>query len=152
MRLCISQASGRSSQTTRTSIALAVFGMVAMLAVPSTGSAQAVTGTLLGNVTDASGAAVPGATVTATETQTNISRTAVSNEAGYYIFSSLQNGIYSVETELQGFSKVIRENVRVDVNTTMRVDLTLELGQVTEAVTVTPRRRCSRRTGPTPAA
>ena len=81
-------------------------------------------------------AAVPGATVTATETQTNISRTAVTNEAGNYIFSSLRNGTYSVEAELQGFRKVMRQNVRVDVNTTMRVDLTLELGQMNEAVTV----------------
>ena len=63
--------------------------------VPSLASAQAVTGTLLGNVTDSSGAAVPGATVTATEDQTNVSRTAVTNETGYYIFSSLQNGTYT---------------------------------------------------------
>jgi Carboxypeptidase regulatory-like domain len=140
MRLSVSHAFGRLSQASNTSAALPVYGMVAMLvgmlAVPSLVSAQAVTGTLLGNVTDASGAAVPGATVTATETQTNSSRTAVSNEAGNYIFSSLRNGTYSVGAELQGFRKVIRQNVRVDVNTTMRVDLTLELGQVTEAVTV----------------
>ena len=140
MRLSVCLTSGRQSQTTNTPGALLVCGLVAMLvsmlAVPSTVSAQAVTGTLLGNVTDASGAAVPGATVTATETQTNISRTAVSNEAGNYIFSSLKNGTYSVEAELAGFRKVLRQNVRVDVNTTMRVDLKLELGQVTEAVTV----------------
>jgi hypothetical protein len=110
--------------------------LVSLLAIPSAASAQAVTGTLLGNVTDATGASVPGATVTAIETQTNISRTAVTNEAGNYIFSSLKNGTYSVEAELQGFRKVIRQNVRVDVNTTMRVDLKLELGQLTEAVTV----------------
>ena len=110
--------------------------LVGMFPVPSTVYAQAVTGTLLGNVTDSSGGAVPGATVTATETQTNSSRTAVSNEAGHYIFSSLRNGTYTVEAELQGFRKVIRQNVRVDVNTTMRVDLSLELGQVTESVTV----------------
>ena len=140
MRLSVSPASGRLSRTTNTACALVVCGMAAMLvgllAIPSTVGAQAVTGTLLGNVTDASGAAVPGATVTAIETQTNISRTAVSNEAGNYIFSSLKNGTYSVEAELQGFRKVIRQNVRVDVNTTMRVDLKLELGQLTEAVTV----------------
>jgi hypothetical protein len=103
---------------------------------PSAASAQAVTGTLLGNVTDASGATVPGATVTATETQTNISRSTVSNESGYYIFPSIQNGTYSVSAELQGFKKVVRQNVKVDVNTTMRADLKLEVGQLTEAVTV----------------
>jgi hypothetical protein len=107
-----------------------------LLTSPTTASAQAVTGTLLGNVTDSSGAAVPGATVTATEQQTNISRTTVSNDAGYYIFSSLQNGTYSVDAELQGFKKFVRPNVKVDVNTTIRVDLKLEVGQMTESVTV----------------
>jgi Carboxypeptidase regulatory-like domain len=107
-----------------------------LLVIPTAVHAQAVTGTLLGNIVDSSGGAVPGATVTATEVQTNVARTVVSNESGHYIFSSLRNGTYTVQAEIQGFRKVIRENVRVDVNTTMRVDLTLELGQVTEAVTV----------------
>ena len=140
MRLSASLASGRHPHTSNTPVALLMCALVAMLvgtfAVPSTVYAQAVTGTLLGNVTDSSGAAVPGATVTATEVQTNIARTAVSNETGHYIFSSLKNGTYTVEAELQGFRKIVRQNVRVDVNTTMRVDLTLELGQLTETVTV----------------
>jgi hypothetical protein len=106
------------------------------LIVPSQANGQAVTGTLLGNVTDTSGAAVPGATVTARETQTNVSRTATTNETGYYIFSSLQNGTYAVEAELQGFKKVLREGVRVEVNTTVRVDLKLEVGQLNETVEV----------------
>src|SRR3954447_5226149 len=108
----------------------------AALIVPATAHAQAVTGTLLGNVTDSSGGAVPGATVVATETRTNISRTTVTNEAGYYIFPSLQNGTYAVDAELQGFKKIVHENVKVDVNSTIRVDLKLEVGQMTEAVTV----------------
>src|SRR5918995_5083640 len=108
----------------------------ALLALPTRAAAQAVTGTLLGNVTDASGAAVPGATVTATEVETNVSRSAVTNESGYYIFTSLLNGRYSVSAEIQGFKKTVRQNVKVDVNTTIRVDLSLEVGAVTEAVTV----------------
>src|SRR3954447_22732104 len=108
----------------------------AALIVPATAHAQAVTGTLLGNVTDSSGGAVPGATVVATETRTNISRSTTTNEAGYYIFSSLQNGTYAVDAELQGFKKIVHENVKVDVNSTIRVDLKLEVGQMTEAVTV----------------
>ena len=108
----------------------------AALIVPSHASAQAVTGTLLGNVTDSSGAGVPGATVTVTEVQTSISRSAVSNDAGYFIFTSLQNGTYSVDAELTGFKKSVRQNVKVDVNTTIRVDMKLEVGQLTEAVTV----------------
>ena len=111
-----------------------VAGLIGVL--PSTVSAQAVTGTLLGNVTDSSGAGVPGATVTAVETGTNVSRTAVTNETGYFIFPSLLNGTYNVDAELQGFKKVVREGVRVDVNTTVRIDLKLEVGQLTETVQV----------------
>src|SRR5262245_1538052 len=109
---------------------------VSLCLIPSRASAQAVTGTLLGNITDSSGAAVPGATITATETQTNVSRSTVSNEAGHYIFSSLLNGRYTVSAELQGFKKVVRQNVVLDVNTTIRIDMTLEVGAMTEQVTV----------------
>jgi len=121
--------------TRKTHLALALF-LGLFLFVPSHASAQAVTGTLLGNVTDTSGAAVPGATVTARETQTNVNRTAVTNETGSYTFSSLQNGVYAVEAELQGFKKVLREGVEVKVNTTIRVDLKLEVGQLNETVQV----------------
>ena len=107
-----------------------------LMLIPSTASAQAVTGTLLGNVTDSSGAAVPGATVTATNIDKNISRNVVSNESGYYIFTSLPNGTYTVDAELQGFKKTARQGVKVDVNTTVRVDLALSVGQMTEEVTV----------------
>jgi carboxypeptidase family protein len=107
-----------------------------LMLIPSTAFAQAVTGTLLGNVTDSSGAAVPGATVTAMDVEKNTSRSVVSNEAGYYIMTSLPNGTYTVDAELQGFKKVARQNVKVDVNTTVRVDLPLTVGQMTEEVTV----------------
>jgi carboxypeptidase family protein/TonB-dependent receptor-like protein len=120
----------------RVSRALTLAAIV-LLIVPRAAGAQAVTGTLLGNINDSSGGTVPGATVTATEVKTNTSRTVVSNENGYYIFSSLQNGVYDVTAELQGFRKIIRKDVKVDVNTTVRVDLTLEVGQMSEAVTVT---------------
>jgi hypothetical protein len=117
-------------------LAMALTVAVALCAVPSTAAAQAVSGTLLGNITDSSGATVPGATVTATSADTGVGRTAVSNESGHYIFSSLVNGRYTVTAELQGFKKVVRQNVKVDVNTTIRVDMALEVGSLTEAVTV----------------
>ena len=119
MRRCLWEASNSSCKALFLAVVLTVG---AVLIVPSTASAQAVTGTLLGNVTDTSGAGVPGATVTVTEVQTSIGRTAVSNDAGYFIFASLQNGNYSVEAELTGFKKVVRQNIKVDVNTTIRVD------------------------------
>src|SRR6478672_8716622 len=115
---------------------VALIASAALMLIPATAAAQAVTGTLLGNITDSSGAAVPGATVTATDVDKNISRNVVSNESGYYIFNSLPNGNYTVDAELQGFKKMARSGVKVDVNTTVRVDLALSVGQMTEEVTV----------------
>jgi hypothetical protein len=100
-------------------------------------TAQVAVGTLLGNVTDESGAAIPGATITATEVRTNISRTAVSNQAGSYTFNNTPPGIYRVEGELVGFKKFTRENVEVSVNTTIRVDISLAVGTLEESVIVT---------------
>src|SRR5690349_6584997 len=89
--------------------------------------AQAVKGGLLGNVVDPAGLALPGVTVTITETNTNISYNTTTNESGYYIFPSLKDGTYRVTAELSGFKKVVREGVIVDVNTTIRVDLRMEV-------------------------
>src|SRR3954462_10397062 len=130
----------RSSLVASRGLQGSVLGSLALgallMLIPSTAAAQAVTGTLLGNITDSSGGAVPGATVTATNFDKNTSRTAVSNESGYYIFSSLPNGTYTVDAELQAFKKMARQGVKVDVNTTVRVDLALSVGQMTEEVTV----------------
>jgi hypothetical protein len=116
--------------------AIGALALLVVLLLPSLAAAQAANGTLLGTVTDESGAGVPGATVTAIEVNTNISRSAVSNETGYYIFSNLKDGTYRVEAELQGFKKFVREGVRVDVNTTVRVDVGLAVGNLNEVVTV----------------
>src|SRR5437870_8837515 len=98
--------------------------------------AQAVKGALLGNITDQGGLAVPGASVTITETSTNISYSTTTNESGYYIFPSLKDGTYKVVTELSGFKKAIRDGVIVPVNTTIRVDLRMEVGALEESITV----------------
>jgi outer membrane receptor protein involved in Fe transport len=113
--------------------------MVLALAVvlwPTLVGAQAVKGTLLGNITDEAGLAIPGATVTITEINTNITSTAVTNESGYYIFSNLKDGVYKVAAELQGFKRTVREGIEVQVNTTVRVDLKLAVGVVEESITV----------------
>jgi hypothetical protein len=114
--------------------ALLALGLVVALA--STAAGQAAHGTLLGNVRDETGGAVPGATITAIEVQTNIARTTVSNETGYYTFTNLPPGVYRVEGELQGFKKFLRDGVEVRVNTTVRVDVALSVGALTESVTV----------------
>jgi len=98
---------------------------------------QAVKGTLLGTVTDTSTAVVPNAKVVITEVNTGISREASTNQSGVYVFSTLDQGTYRVSVELSGFRKAVRERVDVMVNTTVRVDLALEPGQITETVNVT---------------
>src|SRR5256886_6000886 len=97
---------------------------------------QAVNATLLGTVTDSSGAAVAEAKVTATETKTGLSRSTTTNDSGNYAFADLPPGQYEVATEKQGFKKVVRSAVDVVVNTDTRVNLTLEPGAITESVVV----------------
>ena len=107
-----------------------------VVALPSA-HAQAVNGTLLGTITDSNDAVVPGATVTIVDVNTNIKRSATTNESGNYVFGNLPQGTYRVEVERQGFKKVAQTGVEVQVNTTVRRDVQLELGSVAEKVTVT---------------
>jgi hypothetical protein len=99
-------------------------------------SAQAVTGTILGTVTDSSGAVVPGATVTLTNTATGISRVLVSDSNGEYTAPSLRTGTYTVKAEISGFKTVTMSNVAVGVDQKVRIDVKLEPGALTEAVTI----------------
>jgi hypothetical protein len=98
--------------------------------------AQAVKGSLVGNIMDQSESALPGVTVTITEVNTNIAYTAVTNESGNYTFSNLKDGTYRVTSELSGFKRVVRDGVEVPVNSTVRVDMKLEVGAIEESVTV----------------
>ncbi len=99
--------------------------------------AQAVTGSLVGTVTDASGGAVSNAKVSITETNTSISRTTQTNESGNYTFSQLSPGTYAVIAEQTGFKRQSRSGVDVAVDSTARIDLVLQPGNVTETVEVT---------------
>ena len=98
---------------------------------------QAVNGTLLGTITDSTGAAVPNAKITITEQNTNVSRTDATNESGNFTFPDLAPGVYTVAAELTGFKRAARTDVQVNANTTVRVDLTLQPGQISETVEVT---------------
>lgn len=109
--------------------------ILAVFAPPRT-SGQAVTATILGNVTDASGATVPGARVLAVEVRTGIGRNTETNQSGNYVFPSLPPGLYNVEVEHPGFRKAVRQEVSVAVNTASRVDLQLQPGEVSESITV----------------
>lgn len=100
-------------------------------------SAQVVFGSIVGTVTDASGAAVPNAKVVITETEKNTSFEVTTNSDGNYTRGQLVAGTYRVEVEAPGFKKGVAASVVVSTDTTSRVDLKLEVGAVTEQVEVT---------------
>jgi hypothetical protein len=93
-------------------------------------------GTITGDVKDASGAVIPGASVSAQSTATNATREAQSNEAGAYSFPALPPGPYIVKAELQGFRTVTREIV-LQIEATVRVNFTMEIGTLSETTEVT---------------
>ena len=97
---------------------------------------QAINATLVGTVTDSSGAAVPNAKVTITEVNTGIGRTADTNTSGNYTFANLPPGVYTVAVEQAGFRRAARTGVDVAVNTTVRIDLTLQPGEISETINV----------------
>src|SRR5438093_4126314 len=111
---------------------------VALLAwlSPRPAAAQAVSGTIFGTVYDSSGAALPGATVTLANTATGLTRSVVSDSKGEYTAPSLPTGTYSVTAEMSGFKKTSMSNVHLGVDQKIRTDFKLELGQMTEAVTI----------------
>jgi len=97
--------------------------------------AQILYGALLGTVKDASGAAVPGAKIVISNKQTGLVREAVSNNEGGYTFATIQNGTYDVRISKDGF-KSISNTTEINVNETIRVDVALQIGAVTETVNV----------------
>jgi len=94
------------------------------------------TGEITGVVKDQAGAAVPGATITVTDTRTNLQRVVVSTSDGVYTAASLAPGEYRIDVELAGFKPVRREGVRVSTGEKARVDFDLSVGQIQELVTV----------------
>jgi hypothetical protein len=110
--------------------------LVLLLSFSSVLFAQFETSEVLGTVTDASGAIVSGATVTLTNTGTSIQSTATSTESGDYDFLNVPVGQYSLTAEKDGFSK-FSSTFRVDVGTRQRVDVAMQLGNVTQTVVVT---------------
>jgi len=107
-----------------------------LLGFSTPAAGQAVNATLLGTVTDSSGAAVANVKVTISETNTGISRASQTNESGNYVLPDLPPGTYTVTAELSGFKRASRAAIDVIVNTTERVDLVLQPGNVLETITV----------------
>jgi hypothetical protein len=114
-------------------LVLAVFG-VALVSAPA--AAQTLYGSVVGNVKDDQGAGVPGANVTLINTGTNLRRETVTDAQGSYNFVNVLAGRYDVKVALQGFRETVRSEVPVTVGQISRVDMALQIGALSETVTV----------------
>ncbi len=124
----------------RKSTGYASLGLVVVMlffALCAGAGAQTLYGTLTGNVTDASNASVPGATVTVRNTGTGLTRTAQTSSAGLYQFTDLPPGTYDITITGTGFGTTQTKAVPVSENSTKRIDATLTVGGVTQSVDVT---------------
>ena len=108
-----------------------------VLSLPISVSAQILYGSIVGNVTDGSGAAIPGAKVSISNTATNTVRETLTSNTGGFTAPTLQAGVYTVKVSAQGFRPAEVQNVDVSINSVTRANVQLELGQVTETITVT---------------
>ena len=110
--------------------------LLVMIGISSPAAAQIGAAALAGSVVDQEGAALPGATVTVVAVETNRLRTVTSGPDGVYVVPGLAPGVYEVRIELSGFRPLTRDGIRLATGETLRLDLQLEVGGVTEAVTV----------------
>ena len=125
------------NRKTRWSVAL--LGMCLVLAfamVVQDVNAQSLYGTLTGSVRDTSGGAIPGVEVTAVNATTNLSETSITNDVGNYTLPNLPNGTYTLRAVLTGFREAVTEGVTVNAGTVVRQNIVLQVGQITETVTV----------------
>jgi hypothetical protein len=106
---------------------------MALSAIPSVGQTL---GEVTGHIGDSTGASVPAANITLTNVATNGIRTTVSTDAGDYTFPSVAPGVYNLKTEHPGFKTENTKNVEVQVQQTVRLDFTLQVGQVNESIEV----------------
>src|SRR5205807_344560 len=116
---------------------LVCMGVVGLLFSTNLAWAQEVTATITGTVTDPSGAAIAGATVTAKSVQRGITYTATSNESGIYRISELPVGDYDLKVENQGFQSSLYPALVLVLNQVARIDVQLTVGQVSQTVEVT---------------
>src|SRR5438094_7568925 len=118
------------------SIRLLFLASTALCFYDATLSAQFVRGTILGTVSDESGAVIPGAEIVLKNAGTNETKTATTDEAGSYTFPALLPAAYSIQVTRTGFKARLVSDVKLEVNQTARVDVKLPVGEVAERVEV----------------
>jgi hypothetical protein len=129
------QNSGGIRATSRGMFAALVIALLSLTAVRPA-FAQVLFGSIVGSVSDASGAAVPGATVRVTQTETNETRETKTNDSCGFTLSTVHTGPYKVAVAKEGFKSYTADNIQVSVNTVVRVDPTLEIGSQAQSVDV----------------
>jgi hypothetical protein len=102
-----------------------------------TASAFAETGAIVGRAVDATGGALPDVKVTAVNTATGATSIVQTNAQGVYVIPAVNTGRYTVRAERQGFRSVVRDRVTVNVDTRVTIDFTMEVGELSETLTVT---------------
>src|SRR5689334_12170962 len=116
-------------------LCLAVSAMVMGLA-PTKASAQVLYGSIVGTLTDETGAVVQKATVTVTNTSTGLSRQATTDESGYYSIPNLLEGQYDLSVTASNFRPYTQKGINVSINSVTRVDVRIQVGAVSEQVSV----------------
>jgi len=114
-----------------TTVLLILSALAGMLA------AQETRGTILGRVTDSSGAVIPGVTVRLTNAATNVTVSTRSNAEGNYEMPYLLPGIYRLTAEMSGFKTLVRDGIELRISDRLSIPLAMEVGEVSEQVTVT---------------
>src|SRR5215831_11833390 len=113
-----------------------VVSIVVLLILTTPSIAQSVTATLRGTVHDPGGAIIPGATVTATNTEKGINRTVTTNETGDYVITQLPAQMYSISISAPGFQTQTHEKFLLQVSQEARLDVTLTVGALSTDVVV----------------
>src|SRR5215467_1897810 len=120
----------------RRPLILAILFALIVAGVTTTLAAQVTTATVYGVVHDSTGAVLPGAAVVATNQGTNLSRDAITDERGEFVLPALPAGGYTLKIELPGFKTYTNQGLDLRAGQTVRQTFTLEVGQVTENITV----------------
>lgn len=113
-----------------------MLAVLSLLISPATLRAQSIQSSILGTVTDSSGAVVPGATVNITDTDTNVTRTVTTNSQGDYQLLNILAGNYRVEISRQGFQTVVLNDLTLTARQQLRANATLPIGQVSQQIKV----------------
>src|SRR5918992_1269943 len=116
-------------------MAIALAATISCLPIPAV--AQALYGSLTGTIADASGAAVPGATVTIKNEDTGLELTATTDATGNYTIRNITGGTYTLKASLQGFKEFVQTGIPITAGGIVRINGRLEIGALSESVTVT---------------